>query len=61
MKRDTGFVVMVLVIVVIVALLAASVGNEGCLPWQDRVGVKGSYRCEGSWFPFASSATPFPR
>ena len=57
-KRDTGFVVMIALIVLVVALLAASVGNEGCLPWQERVGGEGATRCSGSWFPIGS-AIPF--
>lgn len=60
-KRDTGFVAMVVLIVLTVALLAASVKNEGCLPWQERVGRSDSSRCDGSWFPFGWAALPLPQ
>ena len=45
---------MIVLIVIVVALLAASVNNEGCLPWQERVGARGATRCDGSWFPIGS-------
>ena len=54
-KRDTGFVVIVALIVLTVALLAASVGNKGCLPWQERVGGDNASHCSGSWFPLGSA------
>lgn len=57
------FAIPVAVIVVAVVLMALTIANEGCLPWQERVGVRdglfGSQetitRCDGSWFPFGSS------
>ncbi len=61
MKRDTGFVVMVALILLVVGLLAASFKNEGCLPWQERVGSEGATRCSGSWFPIGSTLSLFPR
>jgi hypothetical protein len=50
-------------IALVFALLAFTVENEGCLPWQERVGYgDGAFgeqtdvsRCDGSWFPFGSA------
>ncbi|MDH4178808.1 MAG: hypothetical protein OEV72_14660 [Thermoleophilia bacterium] len=54
------FAIIAVGIALVVALLALTVRNEGCLPWQDRVGYgDGTFgeeedfsRCDGSWFPF---------
>lgn len=51
---------MIAIIVAVVALLAVSVKNEGCLPWQERVGLEGSTHCDGSWFPFGWAAVRLP-
>jgi hypothetical protein len=52
-----------------VLLLGATAQNEGCLPWQERVGVGDGVfgeqeditRCSGSWFPFGSVSRPVAR
>lgn len=49
-------------------LLAATAKNEGCLPWQERVGRgDGAFgdqqdvsRCSGSWLPFGSALLAVP-
>lgn len=59
----------VVIIVLAVVLLAFTIENEGCLPWQERVGIGGDLfgdqenitRCDGSWFPFGSATMPVPR
>ena len=45
-------------ILVVTVLLAATVKNEGCLPWQERVGRENATRCSGSWFPFGWAIPP---
>ena len=55
-------------IALVFALLAFTVKNEGCLPWQERVGYgDGTFgeqedvsRCDGSWFPFGSALVLVP-
>lgn len=56
------FALIAALIALVVALLALTISNEGCLPWQERVGYgggpfseeEGFSRCDGSWFPFGS-------
>lgn len=56
------FALIGIVLAIVIGLLATTVANEGCLPWQERVGYgDGTFgeqedfsRCDGSWFPFGS-------
>ena len=69
---DTVHVKWAIVIVILglaVLLLGTTVKNEGCLPWQERVGYgDGTFgegrdvsRCSGSWFPFGSAFLSLPQ
>lgn len=57
------FALLAILIALTVAFLAATIENEGCLPWQERVSYgggpfseeEGFSRCDGSWFPFGST------
>jgi hypothetical protein len=56
------FAAIAVLIALAVGFFAATIKNEGCLPWQERVGYgggpfseeEGFSRCDGSWFPFGS-------
>lgn len=56
------FALVALLIALVIAFLGATIHNEGCLPWQERVGYgggpfseeEGFSRCDGSWHPFGS-------
>ena len=58
----------VVIVFLLFLFLAATVTNEGCLPWQERVGYgDGAFgeqqdvsRCSGSWLPFGSALLLVP-
>ncbi|HJW74351.1 MAG TPA: hypothetical protein VJ787_01600 [Thermoleophilia bacterium] len=60
----TGIVALLLALL----LLGATTKNEGCLPWQERVGVGDGVfgegqdfsKCAGSRLPFGWAALPVP-
>jgi hypothetical protein len=61
--KRAGIAGLIVALALAVILLGFTAQNEGCLPWQERVGfgdgVFGEQddvsRCSGSWFPFGSA------
>lgn len=66
LMKKSAVVVLIALLMGAIVLLGTTAQNEGCLPWQERVGVGDGVfgeredvtRCSGSRFPWGSVLLP---